>query len=312
MAVFAGFSFDSFDTYAPEKCSSNMHNLARMQVKDAILKLSDAAVDPDLQTQLTDLVRGNSDEIPNVRNGRKVTSQWVYWFRNPTACKSLASFLDKTILDQNQIFHIQAHEKHALLGVMMDHTHLRIGLWMAPQAIVDRQNTVMKLDRDWEREALLNHIQALPSGGQWGLEGGFEPLEGLDDAQLVAGLTRLSASNDAGWFIGCAQPRGDAVALGDDLVPLVRSWLQAVAPIYRQLAWAQDNDHIAAGKQIEVEKAKKRRSSDMATGDKVRITSGLFAGKTGVVADASSNNQVKVQVGKMAVMVSGKDLALVA
>ncbi|MFC1611301.1 transcription termination/antitermination protein NusG, partial [Myxococcota bacterium] len=69
------------------------------------------------------------------------------------------------------------------------------------------------------------------------------------------------------------------------------------------------NDHIDMGRQLQEEKAQKRRQAlGYNPGDKVRIISGVFAGKTGVVQNIDTKAQVKVQVGKMSLVVSGSDL----
>ena len=43
MSAFKGFTRDAFAAYTPEKWASNVHNLARMRVKDALLALCDKA-----------------------------------------------------------------------------------------------------------------------------------------------------------------------------------------------------------------------------------------------------------------------------
>ena len=67
MAVFNGLQSEHFQTYAPEKWSSMVHNLARMKTKDVVVSLADAIGGRPGQT-FDGLVRGASDEIPNITN----------------------------------------------------------------------------------------------------------------------------------------------------------------------------------------------------------------------------------------------------
>src|SRR5262245_32138245 len=102
MTAFKGFGQDTFAAYSPDKWSSNVHNLARMRNKEAMLILCDQA-QKGLEEEFSGLSRVASDEIPNIVNHKKVDSQWVYWYRDAAARASLTSFLEKTPLDQANI-----------------------------------------------------------------------------------------------------------------------------------------------------------------------------------------------------------------
>jgi transcription antitermination factor NusG len=54
---------------------------------------------------------------------------------------------------------------------------------------------------------------------------------------------------------------------------------------------------------------KRKNTTQFQPGDKVRIITGLFRGKTGVVQETDTKAQVKVNVGPMSVVVAGGDLA---
>ena len=62
------------------------------------LHLAQTATD-ELESILSHLVRGASDEIPNITNQKKVDRQWVYWYRNKEDRETLSNFLGKTVLD---------------------------------------------------------------------------------------------------------------------------------------------------------------------------------------------------------------------
>ena len=61
MIEFKGLTQEHFDTYAPEKWSSMVHNLARMKGKDVAFALSEHAAQ-SLLTELGGLQRAASDE----------------------------------------------------------------------------------------------------------------------------------------------------------------------------------------------------------------------------------------------------------
>lgn len=307
MAQFVGFTKDMFSVYAPDKASSNVHNLPRMRNKDTMVALCDAAT-AELNPLLEGLSRAASDEVPNILNQKKVDAQWIYWYRDAAARASLASFLEKTPLDQAAIFNIAPQDKHVTLAVILRETELWIGLHLAVGAVVDRRNLATKLAQSWERERALELFQALPEGTHVGLEGNLHDAHALTLESLAALGEQLTTSDKA-FHVGHAITTDAAVEKGTELVAHVHHWLKATAPVYRFCAWTRDNDLIEAGKQIQEEKAQKRRQATaFHPGDRVRFIAGLFTGKLGVVQETDTKAQVKVRVGKMSVVVAGTDL----
>jgi len=304
---FGGLAVETFATYTSDKWSSMVHNLARMKAKETLLQLSERAA-TGIGEELAGLVRASSDEIPNVSNHKRVDSQWVYWFRNQEERDTLASFLKATPLDQATIFNIAPQDKHATLAVILREPEIWIGLRIAPGALVDRRNLGSKLSKSWEREALRDRLRELPEGAQVGSEGATVPTAEVT-LDTLAEMTERLGDKEPTWLLGHAVASADAIELGPDLADHVGRWLGVLAPFYRWAAWTRSNDHIEATKQIQEEKAAKRRqATSYQSGDKVRIVAGLFSGKLGVVENVDTKAQVKVRVGKMSVVVSGHDL----
>jgi len=305
--IFKGFDQAAFATYSQEKWSSMVHNLARMKVKDAMLALC-AQATAHLGDELQGLVRAASDDIPNITNHKRVDAQWVYWFRGPTERDSLASFLKATPLNEATIFNIAPQDKHATLAVIIREGEIWTGLRIASGALVDRRNLASKLAKPWERETLLALLAELPEGTELGLAGESHPITEITDADL-AGVAERLVEDERAFIAGHRVAAQEVIELGDELSDHVGRWLGVLAPVYRFAAWSRDNDFIEAGKQIQEEKAAKRRqATSYHKGDKVRIIGGLFAGKLGIVESIDTKAQVKVRVGKMSVVVSGHDL----
>jgi hypothetical protein len=305
--AFAGLSDGLFATYDQAKWSSMVHNLARMKAKETLLALCTDAAFTSTEA-LEGLARAASDEIPNITNHKRVDAQWVYWFRGPEERQSLASFLQSTPLNEATIFDIAAQDKHAILAVIARETGLWIGLRIAPGAVVDRRNLASKLAKSWERERLLEMLRALPEGAEVGTDGHRVSTAEVDLAHLAGDAERLSEEGVA-WSLGHSIPAAGAVALGAGVAAEVGRWLHALAPLYRFVAWSRANDSIDVNKQIKHEKEQKRRQAhSYREGDKVRIISGMFTGKLGVVETIDTKAKVKVRVGTMIIVVSGHDL----
>lgn len=311
MADFAGLTQQVFDAYAPEKWASNVYNLPRMRGKDQMLALCDA-VQSHLREELLGLDRAASDEVPNLSNHKRVDAQWVFWFRDKPARDALASFLEKTPLDEAVIFNIAPQDKHVTLAVILKQHEVWVGLRIAPGAAVDRRNLAAAMGKQWQRENFIALLADIPEGATTGMDGALVPTP----EESVASLDRLVhelGDKERAWQVGHSITAEDAMSLGVELADHLARWLGALVPIYRYVAWTRDNDHIDVGRQLHEEKIQKRKqATGYHVGDKVRIVSGLFSGKTGIVQDIDSRAQVRVRVGKMSVVVSGTDLTSAA
>ncbi|MEL6545938.1 MAG: hypothetical protein AAFQ82_15010, partial [Myxococcota bacterium] len=130
---------------------------------------------------------------------------------------------------------------------------------------------------------------------------------GTDDIETLSPLLADGAgafSIRRTWSVDAAQ---DA---GAELVTPLAAALEALEPLYRFCAWNRENDHTEVGKQLQaVEAQKQAKALAFEPGQNVRIVGGMFKGKVGRVEDIDAKAKVKVRVGTMSVMVSGRELA---
>ena len=96
----------------------------------------------------------------------------------------------------------------------------------------------------------------------------------------------------------------------DALIGTVVELVNDVLPIYRYLAWSDDNDHCKLRESMKkTEQTKKKEQlATLKPGDRVTILSGLFAGRPGYLAEVSASGKAKVMVGPVSVSVDAKDL----
>jgi len=308
MAVFNGLQAEHFETYAPEKWSSMVHNLARMKTKDVVVSLAEAIGSRPGET-FEGLVRGASDEIPNITNQKKVDSQWVYWYRNKEAREALSSLLGKTVLDQASIFTTAAHEKHIILAIIVRNDRLTAGVRIAKSAEVDRNNLIAKLEKEEHSKAFLEILTGLPQNLVVGAESSLSPCADMSSADaLETMLDTLRGGNEA-FFLGLSLDSKEAIEAGDGLLDTLAQVMDASAKVYQMVSWARENDFIGATHEIKREKQEKlKRAANFQPGDKVRITKGLLSGKIGVVESVDAKAVAKVSVGQMSLKVPGQDL----
>ncbi|MEE2962022.1 MAG: hypothetical protein VYA34_14905 [Myxococcota bacterium] len=308
MADFGGLDKEHFDTYLPSKWSSMVHNLARMKTKSTMIALGDTTalgLDDEIFGQM---VRGASDEIPNISNQKKVDSQWIYWFRSKQDREQLSTLLGKTVLEKESIFNTSAHDKHITLTLILSHEKFWVGIQIAPNAKVDRLNLAAKLQVEEKPEVFLNRLANLPTEAVMGFGDNLAsavkaPLENMKE------LTLQLAESDQRFYLGFSYAIEEASDLGINLVGKIRENLNTLIPCYRFMAWSKQNDFIGATKQIRAEQSQKQeKAKSLKEGDKVRITSGLLSGQIGVVDKIDAKMMTKVSVGKMSMKVPSADL----
>ena len=304
---FSGLQTEHFAAYSQEKWSSNVHNLARMRAKSVMMNLAEA-IAQSLGEQLKQLERGSSSEVPTMQNHKKVDAQWIFWFRNKEARDSLNSFLETTPLDVTKIFNLSPQEKNLVLAVILREQAIWVGLSLGPSAIVDRKNFATKLEKTWELERFLDLVKNLPDTFSLGAPQNLLATPQLSLDTMHEQMDTLQGESLT-WQIGRSFSKEEMLEKGGSMVSDINLALTLLLPLYRFVEWHRDNDHIEVGKKIQEEKEQKRRAAaGYGVGDKVRMISGLFAGKIGVVTETTTKGQVKVQVGKMSVVANGTDV----
>jgi len=305
--MFDGLNEETFAAYTQEKWASNVHNLARMQVKSE-LELLAGLVAEDIGGDLSVLERSASDEIPNITNQKKVDAQWLYWFRNAQERQELKSLLKENTLSSPSFFNIAAQDKHAIIAFVLRHDGLWMGLRLASAAMVDRKNLSAKLDKTWEREGFLTLLKNVSDHFEVGFGNEVVALSDMDAEHIEAMVGQLLASKES-WHIGQRLSKDDVIAMGESLLNPLAEVFKQLIPFYKYCSWSKENDFIGAQKHIQEEKAEKRRQAgSYAVGNKVRITSGLFSGKQGLVESIDTKSNVRVKVGNMSVVVPSSEL----
>jgi hypothetical protein len=305
---FTGFGEGDFKAYEPKKWSSNAYTLERRKAKDKLLALS-RAVQEQLQKELAGLDLVGSDEAPTVANGKKVEAQWAFFVRDAESRAALKPFLETTDLQAGaNLFDIALQHQHAVLALRLDLAGLDLRVDVAGKAKVDRENFAEKLKQGWARDQWAELCRGLPEGAKTG----FEP-----NLKLAAEITPSDAEElpepmskgDASFVVGTRVEKTDPILGNEGLIDVLLERTRKMLTIYRFLAWSRDNDHRQlkeALKKTQEEKAK--RAAAFQPGDRVTILAGLFAGRSGYLAELDAKGRAKVMVGPVSVSVEAKDL----
>lgn len=306
--AFQGFSDADFNAYEAKKHSSNVFTLERRKAKDKLLSLT-RAVQEELADELKGLELGASDEAPSMANGRKVEAQWVFFTRNGDERTSLRKQLQKTDLQGGAgLFDIAIQHQHACLIMRLDQRGLAIGVELASKARVDRENFSEKLKQNWAREKFIELARGLPNGAEVRFGATRADATSISANELEAWLAPLREDSSA-WVAEAMLPQAEEVLRSAAVIGTVTEHVEAFLPLYRFLAWARDNEHRGAKQEAQKQIAEeKKRPALFEPGDRVTILSGLFAGRSGYLAELDSKGRAKVMVGPVSVTVDAKDI----
>ena len=309
---FDGFEPVDFDTYTPDKWSSNLHNLPRMKVKQKLESLADRIKDALVGAGL-EIGYEVSSERPSIWNQKRVDAQWLYFERDAAARKDLQSIIDRNRSLADNIEDPAHHHRHTVIAVRVDAEGVSVLCGVHHSAWLDRHNLQKRVEDEHERARLLVALGELPRDGlELLVDEARTGFVELDDEALLATLE--GAAEVPGWIaLERRWAADDAAVASEDFADTLVDACTTLAPAYQQLTWSRDNDHVSVAKTVAEEKKARRRSGSghFEENDPVEIVGGLFAGRKGVVSGYDRAGKVKVKVGTLTLPVNAGALKLI-
>jgi len=301
---FKPFTDEDFDAYLPKKWQSNVFNLERLQVKQKLEALGRFLAPALHAADGSPLACEVSTEHPALWNNRTVKDQHLFFSRNQEGRQELEGIISRQRTMAAHIEDPSPLRNHIFLMVRIDHEGLEVGLKLHHDASVDRENLRTKCQEFFAREKLLALLRQLPEGMtlQLGDAAGV-PTATLNDEALVNHIEGLEAPET--WLSVTRQlSREDEQVCDDGLADELRGCLTELLPLLHFIGWSRDNDHLAMRKTLKEEEVQ-RKSKGLSPGDRVRVVSGMFAGKSGVVEEVDARGDLKVRLGNIPMQMNG-------
>jgi len=298
---FNGFDAAAFQAFETRKWSSNLFNIERMRVRDALRALG-TSLEPALAA-LRPFAWEVTPYAPSVFNGKRVSEMVLYFTRTAEQQRAITPLLDARIALPDQISNAGEHHHHVTLGVRIDADAVEAGLMMHSTAWLDVMNLLNRTRGADEAQDLVHLVRRLPEGTRFRLApdrdvacADFLPehLRALEEAvlneQFLVRVGRVFAP-------------GDPALAGASFAPLCRGLLTTLVPMWEFVAWRPASNFLATEKGT---KDAPTVTSDgslvrFGAGSKVRLVGGLFDGRTGVVTDIDPKGTCRVQVGRVTV-----------
>jgi hypothetical protein len=256
-----------FDAYLPERATSNAFTPARAELKQRMLAWAKGVVARLAEIELPVEV-GASDEHPSLRNGRRVDSQRVLFWRDAAARaeidrldarRSLAATLDDPA----------PHQRHLFLALRVDAQKVEVSVELHPDAWIDCRNLRAILGDPAKTLALTSALEALPEEFTIGLSSDAERTPAAKaTSDSIRTLAARSEQEGRSLWIGWTIPRDVAVTHSELLVDQLEDAIVALGPIAKTVAWAPDNDLVDLGSELEAAKADRARVDEEAARDR--------------------------------------------
>lgn len=249
--MFPGFALDDFDSYVPERATSNMFNRQRLAVKEKLLEIVHAAADA-VRAACPGLEAAATDHAPTLRNGKRVESQWSFFWRDPELRARFAEVIEGSRGVSDLLADPPPWWRHAILAASVAPDGFAVALRISAQALVDAANLRTLLADAEARERLLASIRALPEPFVFTVPGGERvPAPAVTPATLEAFLAAFPEGG-ASWFeVGRVWPKPEAAAAGSGLLRRAAEDLARLAPLYAAAAWTPENDHVGFDRLLE-------------------------------------------------------------
>jgi transcription antitermination factor NusG len=300
---FSGFADSDFDAYQDRKWASNAFNLERLQVRQKLDSLGKQLA-PSMRADDGSLLAcQTSAEHPAVWNQRRVACQHLFFSRNQEAQRELEQIINRSRSIASLIEDPSPLRKHVFLAVIIDQNGLMVALRLHSDATVDRENLQKRCAEYFEREKVLATLQQLPDCFELQLPGVFPAKTAceIDDEELQTIVEKLETAGDM-LSIERFFHRSEPTLRQPEIVDTLSESLNSLLPALHAVTWSRSNDHLSMKATLR-EEDKKTKQRGLAKNDRVRIVSGMLAGKRGVVQEVTPKGEVKILIGTMSLKV---------
>ena len=299
------FDKKDFDAYLPQKWTDHMYNLERMRVKDKLADLEKQLLKADIRIFKT-LQSALSSDTPSLWNGKEVTSQCLYFFRNREEQLRLNPFIEKHKGIRGGLLAPAASEEHITLALSVNQNGADAGIKVYNKAWPDFENIIGKLNIDVYLSELSDMFEKL--GDDYTIiiqaDGAEQPLytsklTDVDFSALPALLEEHSGDVPAWLNITKVWNRDTPFPQKPEFLKELVNIFNTVDTVFRFLMWTPQNDFTGLADEITRtrEAATQKIVSTIKPGCMVRIKSGALAGKKAKVSEVSRSGSITVVLG---------------
>lgn len=307
---FEGLDERAYQAFEKRKWASNLFNMERLSVREQ-LKALGSLVHKGLQGDY----RFHWDvtpHTPSVFNAKSVSELVLFFTRNLEEQRAIVPLLDSRISLPDQISDAGEHHRHATLGVRIDDHGCEVGLMLHSTAWLDVMNLLNRCRVPFERATFVERVRALPSGVFFRFSSREEIPASDFSGDHVDRLEEEVLNEEFLIFLGVRYDTDGSEPRSHGFSGTCLEVLGALLPIWEYVAWKPASDFLEVAQESKrLRTAGESGTADLAVGQKVRVSGGVFAGRDGVITDMDHKGFVRVLVGKVSIRTDGRSLQVV-
>jgi len=307
---FEGFDERAYSAFEERKWSSNMFNMERLAVREQMKALG-SLIHQGLSGDYG-FFWDVTPHTPSVFNAKSVSELVLFFTRNQDEQRAIVPLLDSRISLPDQISDAGEHHRHATLGFRIDQQGCEVGLMLHSTAWLDVMNLLNRCRVPFERATFVERVRTLPAAVFFR----FSSKEEIPASEFNGGhVDRLEEevlNEEFLIFLGVRFDADDGEPKSGGFSGTCLEVLGALLPIWEYVAWKPASDFLEVAEESKrLRSAGESGTADLAVGHKVRVSSGVFAGRDGIIQDMDHKGFVRVLVGKVSVRTDGRSLQIV-
>lgn len=302
---FRGFDDAVFSAFEQKKWSSNMYNMERMRVAELLNVIGNSA-EKALRSSDVLFARAVSGHTPSVFNGRKVSEMALYFSRTDEQKKAIAPVLDRKVALPDQISDGGEYHRHGYLGVLVRQDRVEVGLMIHSRAWLDIMNMLNRCrEKDEEAAKLVRMLHLMKPGAVVRVAPDREIPAGRFDESMLDVIEDSVMNHSFTFFIGYVFQPGDDELSTAGFADRVAEILGGLLDLWKFCIWKPTSNFLVSSRDSGVKSESVIIDDgsvvDFRKGSTVRLTGGIFVGRTGTVQDMDTKGNVKVLVGRVTV-----------
>lgn len=303
--AFNGFDDAVFSAFLQKKRASNMYNMERMRVGE-LLNIVGDAVERSLRQSDVSFARAVTPHTPSVFNGRQVAEMALYFTRTAEQKKAIAPVLDRKVALPDQISDAGEYHRHGFLGVLVTEDRVDVGLMIHSRAWLDIMNLLNRCrEKEEEAQRLVRLMHLMKPGAVVRLAPGREIPAAEFDSSMLGVIEEAVMNESFSFFVGYTFAPNDEAVRGRVFLDRTAEILGGMIDLWKFCMWKPTSNFLVSAKPVDGKPQETVIDNgtviDFRKGSTVRLTGGIFAGRTGTVQDMDAKGNVKVLVGRVTV-----------
>ena len=230
----------------------------------------------------------------------------LYFSRTDDQKRATAPVLDSKVALPDQISDGGEYHRHGFLGVLVTRDRVDVGLMIHSRAWLDIMNILNRCrEKEEETAKLVRLMHLMPEGTMVRIAPDREIPTSDFDPSMIAVIEESVLNHSFCFFVGSTFEPADKTVASAAFSTRVGEIFATLIDMWKFCIWKPTSNYLVSSKSVDGSSESVVIDDgsvvNFGKGSRVRLTAGLFAGRTGIVQDMDTKGNVKVLVGRVTV-----------